>query len=81
MCSTPRPRAAGSVHRIGKVAERAEKLRENGLGMCLALSHKWFPSRAVDLDSMAEAVFLETDYWEKMQIAVANGIAKAFRGA
>ena len=33
--------------------------------MCLALSHKWFPSRAVDLDSMAEAVFLETDYWEK----------------
>ncbi|MEI3478224.1 MAG: hypothetical protein V8Q84_02955 [Bilophila sp.] len=37
--------------------------------------------RAVDLDSMAEAVFLETDYWEKMQIAVANGIAKAFRGA
>ncbi|WP_418720386.1 DUF6890 family protein [Bilophila wadsworthia] len=49
--------------------------------MCLALSHKWFPARDVDQDSMAEAVFLEADYWEKMQIAVANGIAKAFRGA
>ena len=49
--------------------------------MCLALSHKWFPARDVDQDSMAEAVFLEADYWEKMQIAVANGIVKAVRGA
>lgn len=47
----------------------------------MALSHKWFPARSVDLDCMTEAVFLENDYWEKMQIAVANGIAKAFRGA
>ena len=29
---------------------------------------------------MGEALWLEKDYWEKMAIAVANGIAKAFRG-
>jgi N-acetylmuramoyl-L-alanine amidase len=29
---------------------------------------------------MAEALFLEQDYWEKMATAVANGIARAFRG-
>jgi len=27
---------------------------------------------------MGEALWLEKDYWEKMAIAVANGIAKVF---
>ena len=29
---------------------------------------------------MGEALWLEKDYWEKMSLAVSNGIAKAFRG-
>lgn len=29
---------------------------------------------------MGEALFLEKDYWEKMKIAVSNGIAEAFKG-
>ncbi|WP_034633363.1 DUF6890 family protein [Maridesulfovibrio bastinii] len=43
-------------------------------------SAKWFPGREIDTDSMSEALFLEKDYWEKMSVAVCNGIAKAFRG-
>ena len=45
-----------------------------------ALVHKWFPGQPIDEQSMGEAVFLERDYWEKMQTAVANGIGKAFGG-
>lgn len=45
-----------------------------------ALSRKWFPGREVDVTSMGEALFLETDFWEKMTMAVNNGIAKAFKG-
>lgn len=29
---------------------------------------------------MGEALFLEKDYWEKMSVAITNGIAKAFKG-
>ncbi|MEX3727791.1 DUF6890 family protein [Bilophila wadsworthia] len=44
----------------------------------MALCHRWFPGRQEDEDCMAEALFLELDYWEKMGFAVANGIARAF---
>lgn len=43
------------------------------------LSRKWFPGREVNIQSMGEAMHLEKDYWEKMGIAVANGIARAFK--
>ncbi|MBI9080269.1 MAG: hypothetical protein JEY79_11090 [Pseudodesulfovibrio sp.] len=42
--------------------------------------HKWFPGRKLTLQTMGEALFLEKDYWEKMQVAVTNGIGKAFKG-
>ena len=48
------------------------------LGQLMALCHRWFPGRQEDEDCMAEALFLELDYWEKMGFAVANGIARAF---
>lgn len=50
------------------------------MAQLLALSRKWFPGRPLDGDCMAEALYLETDYWEKMKLAVANGIATAFKG-
>jgi hypothetical protein len=34
----------------------------------------------VSEDSLGQALFLESDYWEKMSVAVTNGIAKAFKG-
>ena len=46
----------------------------------VALSLRWFPGRNLSEESMGEALWLEKDYWEKMSMAVANGIAKAFRG-
>ena len=46
----------------------------------VALSFRWFPQRELSEESMGEALWLEKDYWEKMSLAVANGIAKAFRG-
>lgn len=50
------------------------------MSQLVVLSLRWFPGRAVDGESMAEALFLERDYWEKMSVAVANGIARAFKG-
>ncbi len=46
----------------------------------VALSLRWFPQRELSEESMGEALWLDKDYWEKMSVAVANGIAKAFRG-
>ena len=46
----------------------------------VALSRHWFPRRELSEESMGEALWLEKDYWEKMSVAGANGIAKAFRG-
>jgi hypothetical protein len=46
-----------------------------------AFSRRWFPGREVTTKSMAEALFLEKDYWEKQQIAVTNGVARAFKGS
>ncbi len=42
-------------------------------------SHKWFPGRDVTIRSMAEAQFLENDFWEKQRLAVAAGVAMAFK--
>ncbi|WP_407704229.1 DUF6890 family protein [Zooshikella ganghwensis] len=44
------------------------------------LAKKHFPHEPVTAETMGAACFFEHDYWEKMQIAVANGIAKAFKG-
>jgi hypothetical protein len=43
-------------------------------------SRKWFPGREVTTRSMGEALFVEKDYWEKQRMAVANGVATAFKG-
>lgn len=55
-------------------------MAENGAAQLVALSRRWFPGRAVDAEAMSEALWLERDHWEKMTVAVCNGIAKAFRG-
>ena len=46
----------------------------------VVLARKWFGHHEVTEHSMGEAVYLEKDYWHKMEVAVCNGIAKAFGG-
>jgi hypothetical protein len=58
----------------------AARLQDDAMGQLMVLSSRWFPGRKISPESMGEALFLENDYWEKMSIAVQNGIAKAFKG-
>lgn len=44
------------------------------------LVRKWLPGEAITAQTMAEAMVMEKDYWEKMTAAVTNGVAKAFNG-
>ncbi|WP_319780793.1 DUF6890 family protein [Maridesulfovibrio sp.] len=55
-------------------------IKNNGLMQLELFSRKWFPEREITVDSMAEGLFLEQDFWDNMSVAVANGIAKAFKG-
>ncbi len=45
-----------------------------------AFTRKWFPGREITVRTMGEALYLEKDYWNKMQIAMQSGITKAFKG-
>ncbi len=44
----------------------------------LAYHQKWLPQSKVTTESLAQALFLEDDNFEKQQVAVANGICKFF---
>ncbi|MFW5487375.1 MAG: DUF6890 family protein [Desulfovibrio sp.] len=55
-------------------------MRDNALAQIEALSRKWFSDRQPTRQSRAQALFLETDYWEKMETAVCNALVRAFGG-
>ena len=43
------------------------------------LAAKWLPHEPNDhAETLGAALWLERQYWERMQVAVANGIALAF---
>ncbi|EQM70878.1 hypothetical protein QYE80_16575 [Pseudomonas tohonis] len=46
----------------------------------LALTERWLPGALPTADNMGTAKWLEDEYWRRMQIAVANGIAMALNG-
>jgi hypothetical protein len=46
----------------------------------LTLARRWFPGETVTTELLGEVIFLEKRELEKMEIAVNNGIAKAFKG-
>ncbi|HCE5112906.1 TPA: hypothetical protein NKO82_004554 [Vibrio parahaemolyticus] len=50
------------------------------LEQMLAWRRKWLPSETDSEENLARAIWLEQQYWEKMQVATANGVAKAFSG-
>lgn len=47
----------------------------------LAYKQKWLPQSEVTTESLAQALFLENDSFEKQQIAVNNGICKFFENS
>ncbi|WP_152630812.1 DUF6890 family protein [Photobacterium angustum] len=53
-------------------------LDHNDLGQMLAFRRKWLPSEDDSESNLARAVWLEKSYWKNMQVATANGVAKAF---
>ncbi|WP_409516333.1 MULTISPECIES: DUF6890 family protein [Enterobacterales] len=40
----------------------------------------WLPHEDDSLDSLSAALWLDNRHWENQRIAVANGIALAFKG-
>lgn len=47
----------------------------------LAYKQKWLPQSEVTTESLAQALFLENDSFERNQISVANGIGKFFENS
>ncbi|WP_422386139.1 DUF6890 family protein [Enterovibrio norvegicus] len=45
-----------------------------------ALRRKWLPHEPDTEKSLAQAVWLEKQYWQNMSAAMTNGTAKAFTG-
>ncbi|MGF0034840.1 DUF6890 family protein [Victivallis vadensis] len=64
---------AGDDHRK-KIDRRLRKLqRDRGsLRLQEVYARRWFPGRAIDEDCLAEAAFLEWDYWRKMSETIAK---------
>lgn len=47
----------------------------------LVLAERWLPGAPVTAETLGTALWLETNHWERMELAVANGIARAFNGS
>ncbi|MFY1030670.1 MULTISPECIES: DUF6890 family protein [Pseudomonas] len=47
----------------------------------LALADRWLPGFPATSDTLGTAKWLEDEHWRRMEIAVANGIARAFNGS
>lgn len=48
--------------------------------MIQALVAKHLPGQPETLENMGKALFLERHHWDNFETAIANGIAKAFKG-
>ena len=46
----------------------------------MALTNRWLPGAEPTPEVMGTAKWLEDEYWRRMEIAVANGIALALNG-
>ena len=46
----------------------------------MALVDRWLPGMEPTVDNLGTAKWLEDEHWRRMEIAVANGIAKALNG-
>ncbi|QBJ32330.1 DUF6890 family protein [Hafnia alvei] len=55
-------------------------IENNGLEQYLILRRHYLPHENDEPDNLAAALWLDNRYWEYHRIAVANGIALAFKG-
>ncbi|MBV4466600.1 hypothetical protein SAMN04490185_2902 [Pseudomonas frederiksbergensis] len=46
----------------------------------MALTNRWLPGAEPTPEVMGTAKWLEDEYWRRMEMAVANGIALALNG-
>ena len=46
----------------------------------MALVERWLPGARATAENLGTAKWLEEEHWRRMEIAVANGIAKALNG-
>ena len=46
----------------------------------MALTNRWMPGAEPTIENMGTAKWLEDEYWRRMEISVANGIAYALNG-
>ncbi|WP_420801113.1 DUF6890 family protein [Pseudomonas chlororaphis] len=46
----------------------------------LALADRWLPGAPPTADTLGTAKWLEDEHWRRMEIAIANGISRAFNG-
>lgn len=55
-------------------------MNDDSLGQLLALNERWLPGAEPTADNLGTAMWLESEYWKRMEIAVANGIGMALKG-
>ncbi|HHN8369379.1 TPA: DUF6890 family protein [Morganella morganii] len=72
-------RAEAGYHRK-KLTARVDAIDRNHLEQAAALRRHYFPHDNDDEENLARAVWLDNRNWDYMRIAVANGIALAFKG-
>ncbi|WP_420588227.1 DUF6890 family protein [Bacterioplanoides sp.] len=53
---------------------------QDGFTQLEALAQHWFPGSDLSEETMARALWMEKECWQRMQKAVANGVARAFSG-
>lgn len=46
----------------------------------MILTDRWLPGAEMSIENMGAAKYLEDEYWRRTELAIANGIAKAFNG-
>jgi hypothetical protein len=46
----------------------------------MALVERWLPGSEPTAENLGTAKYLENEYWNRMGMAVANGIAMALKG-
>ncbi|WP_370844220.1 DUF6890 family protein [Pseudomonas putida] len=46
----------------------------------LALADRWLPGADRTPETLGTAKWLEDEHWRRMEIAIANGISRAFNG-
>jgi hypothetical protein len=50
------------------------------MGQLLALADRWLPDADRSPETLGTAKWLEDEYWRRTELAIANGISRAWKG-